>query len=106
MGEEDLVDNAIPNSTKYKNKLFTVTIFLTNGNLHKVGVWSTRIEDTDALSLDYWPPVSKFVMEVTKESGERSPPKIINGVACGIQRYLKEESGAERLYPLDNCHKR
>ena len=54
--------------------------FLTTGNPHKVGVLSTRIEDLNALSLNYWLPVSKFVMEVAKKSGERHPPKIIYGI--------------------------
>ena len=69
MEEEDLVDNAVPTSMKYKNK-WAVTIFnewqaarkvqvyvLDSGgmfkcyDLQKVGVLSTRIEDMDALSL-------------------------------------------------------
>ena len=44
-------------------------------DLHKVGVLSTRIEDMDALSLNYW--LSKFVMEVAKKSGKRYPPKTV-----------------------------
>jgi len=53
---------------KYKRKRAD-NIFLTNGNLHKAGVLSTRIEEMDALSLNYW--LSKFVMEEAKKSGER-----------------------------------
>jgi len=83
--EEDLVDKAIPTSTKYKNK-WAVTIFnewqtarkvqmpvLDCGGMFKdydlVGVLSTRIEDMDALCWNYW--LNKFVMEVAKKSGER-----------------------------------
>ena len=73
---------------------------LTDYDLHKVGVLSTRIEDMDALSL------SKFVMEVAKKSGERYPPKTVYGIVCGIQRYLEEKNGAEGFNPLDNFDKR
>ena len=57
-------------------------------DLHKVGVLSTRIEDMDALSLNYWQ--NKFVMEVAKKNGERYPPKTVYGIVCGIRRYLEE----------------
>ena len=68
--EEDLVDNATPTSTKYKNK-WAVAIFnewqtarkvqvpvldsggmLKDNDLHKVGALSTWMEDMDALSLN------------------------------------------------------
>ena len=81
--EEDLVEKAIPSSTKSKNK-WAVTIFnewqtarkvqvpvLDCGgvskdyDLHNVGVLTTRIEEMDALSVNYW--LSKFVMEVAKK---------------------------------------
>ena len=67
-------------------------------DLHKVGVLSTRIEDMDALSLYHW--LSKFVMEVTKKSGERYPPETVYGIVCRVRRYLgcgvllKEEEAA------------
>ena len=86
---------------KYKSK-WAVAIFLTNDNLHKVGVLSTRIEDMDALSLNYW--LSKFVMELAKKSGERYPPTTVYGIVFGIRRYLEEKNGA--LNALDNCDKR
>ena len=103
--EEELVEKAIPSPTKYKNK-WAVTIvnewqtarkvqvpaldsggMLKDYDLHKVGVLSTRIEDVDALSLNYW--LSKLVMEVAKKSGERYPPKTLHGIVCGIRRYLE-----------------
>ena len=69
--------------------------------LHKVGVLSTRIEDMDALSLNYW--LSKFL---AKKSGERYPPTTVYGIVFGIRRYLEEKNGAEGLNALDNCDKR
>ena len=77
--EEDLVEKAIPTSTKYKNK-WAVTIFnewqtarkvqvpvldcggvFKDYDLHNVGVLLTRIEEIVALSVNYW--LSEFVME-------------------------------------------
>jgi hypothetical protein len=39
----------------------------------------------DALTLNYW--LSKFVMEVAKESGERYPPRSIHGIIAGLKRH-------------------
>ena len=85
--ERELVEKAIPSSTKYKNK-WAVAIFdewqisrsviapvldpggLFKGyDLHKVTQLSTSTEEIDAVTLSYW--ISKFVMEVAKKSGER-----------------------------------
>ena len=73
-------------------------------DLHKFGVLSTRIEDMDALSLNYW--MSKFVTEVAKKSEERYPPKSVYGIVCGIRHYLEEKNEAEGLNLLENCDKR
>ena len=101
--ECELVEKAIPLSTKYKNK-WPVTIFggwqislsvkapvldpggLFKGyDLHKVARLSTNMEEMDAVNLNYW--LSKFVMEVAKKSGERYPPKTVYGIVCGILGY-------------------
>ena len=71
--------------------------------LHKVAQLSTSIEKLDTATLNYW--LSKFVMEVTKNLGEKYPPKTVYGIICGIQRYL-EENGAATLHPLDNSDRR
>ena len=81
--EEELVEKAVPSSTKYNNKWtlsgfgewqFARTIkvpvldpggLFKDYDLHKI---STGIEEMDALSLNYW--LSKFVMEVAKKTGE------------------------------------
>ena len=101
--ERELVEKAIPSSTKYKNK-WAVTIFgewqispsvtapvldpggLFKGyDLHKVAQLSTSIEEMDAVTLNY--RLSKFVMEVAKKWGERYPLKTVYGIICCIQRY-------------------
>ena len=101
--EREIVEKAIPSSTKYKNK-WAVTIFgewqisrsviapvldpggLFKGyDLHKVAQLSTSIDAMDAVTLNYW--LSNFVMEVAKKSGERYPPKTVYGIVCGIRRY-------------------
>ena len=45
--------------------------------LYKVTPVSCEIEDKDAISLNYW--LTKFVMEVAKDSGERYPPRTVYG---------------------------
>ena len=44
--------------------------------LLKVNPVSCEIEDMDAISLNYW--LTKFVMEVAKDSGERYPPRTVS----------------------------
>ena len=83
--EEELVEKAVPSSTKYKNKCalsvfsewqFARTIKVPvvdpggafkDYDLHKVATLSTGIKEMDTLSLNYW--LSKFVMEVAKKTG-------------------------------------
>ena len=101
--EREIVEKAIPPSTKYNNK-WALTIFgewqisrsviapaLDPGglfkcyDLHKVAKLSTSIEEMDAVPFNYW--LTKFVMELAIKSGERYPPKAVYGIVCGIQRY-------------------
>ena len=120
--EQVLADEAVPSSTKYKNKwalkLFRewqqqremkVPILDPGGlfkdyELHKVTPVSCEIEDMDAISLNYW--LTKFVMEVAKDSGERYPPRTVYGIVCGVKRHLADKNGDEALNPLDGHDKR
>ena len=122
--EQVLADEAVPSSTKYKNKwalkLFRewqqqremkVPILDPGGlfkdyELHKVTPVSCEIEDMDATSLDYW--LTKFVMEVAmaKDSGERYPPRTVYGIVCGVKRHLADKNDDEALNPLDGHDKR
>ena len=72
--------------------------------LHKVTPVSCEIEDMDAISLNYW--LTKFVMEVAKDSGERYPPRTVYGIVCGVKRHLADKNGDEALNPLDGHDKR
>ena len=121
--ENVLVNDAVPASTKYKNK-WAVSIFaewqrykrevqvpvldcgglFKDYDLHKVTALSADIAGMDALSLNYW--LSKFVMEVAKKSGGRYPPKTVYGIICALKRYLEEKNGSEALNPLDAGDKR
>ena len=71
--EEELVEKAVPSSTKYKNKwalsvfgewqfdksaLLDPGGFFKDYDLHKVATVSTGIEEMDVLSLNYW--LSKY----------------------------------------------
>ena len=120
--EQVLADEAVPSSTKYKNKwalkLFRewlqqremkVPILDPGGlfkdyELHKVNPVSCEIEDMDVISLNYW--LTKFVMEVAKDSGERYPPRTVYGIVCGLKRYLGDKNGDEALNPLEADDKR
>ena len=120
--EQVLADEPVPSSTKYKNKwalkLFRewqkqremkVPILNPGGlfkdyELHKVTPVSCEIEGMDAISLNYW--LTKFVMEVAKDSGERYPPRTVYGVVCGVKRHLADKNGDEALNPLDGHDKR
>ena len=72
--------------------------------LHKVTPVSCEIEDVDAISLNYL--LTKFVMEVAKDSGERYPPRTVYGIVCGVKRHLAEKNGVKALTPLDGHDKR
>ena len=58
----------------------------------------------DAISLKYW--LTKFIMEVAKDSGKRYPPRTVYGIVCGVKRYLGDKNGDEALNPLDAHDKR
>ena len=65
--EENLVEKAVPSSTKYKNK-WSVSIFSEWQLSRTIKVPRTPfqgIKEMDALSLNYW--LSKFVIEVREE---------------------------------------
>ena len=114
--EQVLADEAVPSSTKYKNKWewqqqreMKVPILDPGGlfkdyELYKVTPVSCEIQDMDAISLNHW--LTKFVMEVAKDSGERFPPRTVYGIVCGVTRHLGDKNGDEALNPLDAHDKR
>lgn len=100
--EEDIFDKTITTSKKYKKK-WAVTIInewqtarkvqvlvldfggmFKDYDLLKTGVLSTRIEDTDALSLNYW--LSKYILKIAKKNGERYSPKTMYGKCTQYQK--------------------
>ena len=115
--ENVLVNDAVPASTKHKNKR-AVSIFaewqrlrevkvpvldcgglFKDYDLRKVTALSADIAGMDGLSLNYW--LSKFVIEVAKKSGGRYSPKTVYGIICALKSYLEEKNGSEALNPLD-----
>ena len=120
--EQVLAEEAVPSSTKHKNKwalkLFRewqqqrdkkVPILDPGGlfkdyELHKVNPVSCEVEDMDAISLNYW--LTKFVMEVAKDSWERYSPRIVYGIVCDVKRHMGDKNGDEALNPLDAHDKR
>ena len=94
---------AIHSSTKYRNR-WAVTIFsewqiarsviapglvprglFKGSDLHRTAQLFTSVEEVDPVTLNYW--LSKFGMEVAKNSGEKYPPKTVYGIICGSRRY-------------------
>ena len=106
--EEDLVEKAIPTSTKYTNK-WAVTIFnewqtaqkvqvpvldcgsvFKDYDLHSIGVLSTRIEEKDALSVNYW--LSKFAIEVAKKAEKGILQRLCMALYAAFDAILKRRT--------------
>ncbi|XP_068712653.1 uncharacterized protein [Montipora foliosa] len=119
--EERCVLNAIPKSTRYKNK-WAARIFEEWGkarfpkvatlepgglfkeyDLHKVQSLEIPLLQMDALSVNYW--LTKFVQEVAKPSKERYPPKTIYQIVCGLRRFMEENNEKLDFNPLDASDK-
>ena len=104
--EVNLVRNAVPKSTQYKNKwaygiieewqrqrLVKVPIAEVAGlfktyDFHQVELLDTPLVKMSVLSINYW--LTKFVQEVAKPSRECYPPKTLYDIIAGIRRFLAE----------------
>ena len=120
--EERCVLNAIPKSTRYKNKWaarifeewgkarFAKVATLEPGglfkeyDLHKVQSLEIPLLQMDTLSVNYW--LTKFVEEVAKPSKERYPPKTLYQIVCGLRRFMEENNEKVDFNPLDASDKR
>ena len=69
-------------------------------NLHKVTTLSADIAGMDVLLVNYW--LSKFMMEVAKQSSGRYTPTTVFVIICALKCYLEEKNGSKALYPLDD----
>ena len=58
----------------------------------------------DVIYLNYW--LTKFAMELAKDSVERYPPRTVYGIVCGLKRHLGDKDTDEALIPLDARDKR
>ena len=104
--EVNLVRNAVPKSTQYKNKwayeifeewqrqrLVKVPIVEVAGlsktyDFHQVESLATPLVEMSVLSINYW--LIKFVQEVVKASREHYPPKTLHGIIAGIRRFFAQ----------------
>ena len=114
--EERCVLNAIPKSTRYKNKWaacifeewrkarFAKVATLEPGGLFKEydlhKVQSLEIP----LRVNYW--LTKFVKEVAKPSKERYPPKTLYQIVCGLRRFMEENNEKLDFNPINASDKR
>ena len=102
--ENDLLQNAIPLSTRYTNKwafkLFEAWRLARDGklvaneesscdmNLEQIQNLDVDIVQMSPESLNFW--LSKFVQEVTGMEGQRYPATTLYQIVTGLKRYLEE----------------
>ena len=106
--EELAIENAVPKSTRYKNRWANGLFeewqrerersvkeavvdqgLFKNYNIEKVQSLNTPLLHMDATSLNYW--LTKFVQEVAKRSQERYPPRTVYKIIAGIRRFIEEK---------------
>ena len=113
--ERNLIENAIPKSTRAvtkwsvkllvewqngrenKNPAIEPCAFTTDKS--KVQRLDTDIATMTAESLNFW--LIKFVEELCKENGEKYPPRSLYSIVCGIQRFLEDVNGTDAVRIMD-----
>ena len=113
--EKKLLENAVPKSTRYVNK-WSMKIFSewqatrlikkASEEQRNFVVDISKIQDLDinvcdmtAETLNFW--LTKFVMEVCKDTGENYPPRTLYSICCVIQRHLQDCNGVCATALLD-----
>ena len=101
--ESEILENALPRSTRLVNK-WAMKIFgeWQAGRTNKKAceeesgsaVETSQIQDLEtnicgmtAESLNFW--LTKFIIEVCKDTGETYPPRMLYSIFSGIQRHLE-----------------
>ena len=111
--ERNLIENAIPKSTRAETKWSVkVLVEWQNGRENKnpaiepcaFTTDKSKVQrlDTDnatAESLNFW--LIKFVEELCKENGERYPARSLYSIVCGIQRFLEDVNGVDAVRIMD-----
>lgn len=105
--EANCVGSSVPKNTKYVTK-WAVTLFcdwqkarnnkkaefeetsFNFGDIKTLQDCDTNLEEMGAQSLNFW--MIKFVQEVAKKDGDLYPPKTLNSIVCGINRYLEDKN--------------
>lgn len=106
--EKELLDSAIPKSTRHSTK-WALKMFcewqMARENqdpklescsfafdCNKVQQLDVGITEMSAETLNFW--LAKFIQEICKANGERYPPRTLYSIACGLNRHLQEECEA------------
>ena len=115
--EVNLVRNAVPKSTQYKNKwaygifeewqrqglvkvpIVEVAGLLKTYDFHLVESLDTPLVKTSVLYINYW--LTKFVQEVAEPSKEHYSPKTLYGIIAGIRRFLAEQKLSEDIVSIN-----
>ena len=115
--EVNLVRNAVPKLTQYKNKwaygifeewqrqrlvkgpIVEVAGLLKTFDFHLVESLDTPLVTTSVLYINYW--LTKFVQEVAKPSKEHYSLKTLYGIIAGIRRFLAEQKLSEDIVSIN-----
>lgn len=105
--ERELLENAVPMSTRYKNKwavnIFTEWIRVRANHCAALEETSLNIslEDIQDLDVDHWERMEpksldfwlgKFVQEVLNKNGERYPGRTLYQVVGALKRHLESKN--------------
>ena len=105
--EKEMLVNAVPLSTRYKNKwavnMFTEWIRVrashcavleqTSLNVSLDDIQDLDVENGEEMtpaSLDFW--IGKFVQEVSNTKGERYPGRSLYQIVSGLKRHLESKN--------------
>ena len=113
--EKKLLENAVPKSTCYVNKwsmkIFSewqATRLIKKASeeqrnfvvdISKIQDLDINVRDMTAQTPNFW--LTKFVMEVCKDTGENYPPRTLYSICCVIQRHLQDCNGVCATALLD-----
>ena len=105
--ERDMLVNAVPISTRYKNK-WAVNLFtkwIRDRKNHSAALeqrsLNISLDDIQDLDVEHWekmaPPsldfwVAKFIQEILNKKGERYPGRTLYRVAGGLKRHLESRN--------------
>ena len=118
--EKQMLENAVPKSTRSVNKWAMKNFSEWQATRIKkkaleeesscavdtsqIQDLTTNVADMTAESLNFW--LTKLLMEVCKVTGEHYPPRTVYSIVSGIQRHLEDCNGANAFRLLSKTEHR